>query len=302
MLLFSLVFTSNIFLSNYGLVVVSVSVHQISRTLVPLFTMALSLLVYKETYPWSLVPSVMTVCFGVGLTLWGDVQMTTVYGFVVVLAGCLLSSLKGLMSQKAQVGPQGLPTMDLLRFMCPLAVIQLTIAALIGGEFAALYETFTFSTGAVFSLTMQGLIAFLLNVVSFKCSALLTPLTMNIAGNMKQAITPLLALQMFGGSASTALLFGLVVSTVGAIWYGQQARNNKVAKSNKEQDTNKVRIPISSVSDSETDKKVSSVSAPPTVPDRIALGINHQKSRGLDIEVINENIVDGHLHHHMEVQ
>eukprot|EP01054_Gregarina_sp_Poly1_P000276 Gregarina_sp_Poly_1__275@NODE_1068_length_5192_cov_185_777756_g194_i1_p2_GENE_NODE_1068_length_5192_cov_185_777756_g194_i1NODE_1068_length_5192_cov_185_777756_g194_i1_p2_ORF_typecomplete_len450_score51_10TPT/PF03151_16/4_1e56UAA/PF08449_11/1_5e18EamA/PF00892_20/2_8e06EamA/PF00892_20/0_058SLC35F/PF06027_12/6e05SLC35F/PF06027_12/7_1Nuc_sug_transp/PF04142_15/0_017Nuc_sug_transp/PF04142_15/0_92CRTlike/PF08627_10/0_00057CRTlike/PF08627_10/1_1e03PUNUT/PF16913_5/0_38_NODE_1068_length_5192_cov_185_77775 len=220
---FSIVFTVNIWLSNYALLVVSVAVHQVFRTTIPLFTMILSLLVYKEVYPLRMLPSVLLVICGVAATVWGDIEMT-VFGGIVVCIGCAFSSLKGLMSQKAQIGAQGLETFDLLRAVCPLAVVELIVLGLLNGEVASLIMDRDFGTNTAWNLLLQGLLAFALNFVSFKCAALKNPLTMTIAGNIKQVVTPLLALWIFGGSLTASLLTGLILATVGAIWYGEESR------------------------------------------------------------------------------
>eukprot|EP01054_Gregarina_sp_Poly1_P000278 Gregarina_sp_Poly_1__277@NODE_1068_length_5192_cov_185_777756_g194_i1_p3_GENE_NODE_1068_length_5192_cov_185_777756_g194_i1NODE_1068_length_5192_cov_185_777756_g194_i1_p3_ORF_typecomplete_len395_score54_90TPT/PF03151_16/4_7e57UAA/PF08449_11/2_6e23Nuc_sug_transp/PF04142_15/2_9e05Nuc_sug_transp/PF04142_15/0_00052EamA/PF00892_20/2_5e06EamA/PF00892_20/0_029SLC35F/PF06027_12/2_9e03SLC35F/PF06027_12/2_9e06SLC35F/PF06027_12/0_24CRTlike/PF08627_10/7_7e06CRTlike/PF08627_10/9_7PUNUT/PF16913_5/0_1_NODE_1068 len=228
LLFFSFIFTINIWLSNYGLLVVSVPVHQVSRTTIPLFTMILSLLVYRESYPWRMVPSVLLVIAGVAATVWGDLE-TTLYGGLIVAAGCAFSSLKGLMSQKAQIGAQGLETFDLLRVVCPLAVVELLVLGSLNGEVLTLLREHEFSKPMGLNLVLQGVLAFSLNFVSFKCAALKNPLTMNIAGNVKQVITPLLSVWFLGGSLTTTLLIGLFITFAGAVWYGDETRRRKAA-------------------------------------------------------------------------
>eukprot|EP01053_Blabericola_migrator_P007106 Blabericola_migrator_1__7105@NODE_35_length_17941_cov_94_946347_g31_i0_p6_GENE_NODE_35_length_17941_cov_94_946347_g31_i0NODE_35_length_17941_cov_94_946347_g31_i0_p6_ORF_typecomplete_len394_score49_06TPT/PF03151_16/1_4e53UAA/PF08449_11/1_6e18EamA/PF00892_20/1_4e05EamA/PF00892_20/0_18CRTlike/PF08627_10/0_0023Nuc_sug_transp/PF04142_15/0_045SLC35F/PF06027_12/1_6e03SLC35F/PF06027_12/0_0077PhoLip_ATPase_N/PF16209_5/0_042PUNUT/PF16913_5/1_5Trp_oprn_chp/PF09534_10/1_8e04Trp_oprn_chp/PF09534_10/6_6e02Trp len=223
---FSLVFTVNIWLSNYALLVVSVAVHQVFRTTIPLFTMLLSLVVYREIYPLRMLPSVLLVIVGVAATVWGDMDVT-VYGGVIVAVGCAFSSLKGLMSQKAQIGAQGLETFDLLRAVCPMATLELIILGLFNGEVASLVTNTDLDMYTFWNLVLQGVLAFTLNFVSFKCAALKNPLTMTIAGNIKQVITPLIALAIFGGALTRSLVFGLVAATIGAIWYSEESRIRK---------------------------------------------------------------------------
>eukprot|EP01056_Protomagalhaensia_sp_Gyna25_P005700 Protomagalhaensia_sp_Gyna_25__5699@NODE_812_length_2564_cov_458_831287_g640_i0_p2_GENE_NODE_812_length_2564_cov_458_831287_g640_i0NODE_812_length_2564_cov_458_831287_g640_i0_p2_ORF_typecomplete_len377_score35_60TPT/PF03151_16/5_1e59UAA/PF08449_11/1_8e22SLC35F/PF06027_12/1_5e08EamA/PF00892_20/0_00019EamA/PF00892_20/0_0052Nuc_sug_transp/PF04142_15/4_8e05Nuc_sug_transp/PF04142_15/0_043PUNUT/PF16913_5/2_4e06CRTlike/PF08627_10/6_8e05CRTlike/PF08627_10/1_5e03_NODE_812_length_2564_cov_458_831287_g640_i len=230
LIFFSLVFTVNIWLSNYGLLVVSVSVHQVFRTTIPLFTMVLSLVIYQESYPWRMVPSVILVILGVAATVFGDVE-TTLYGAFVVAAGCAFSSLKGIMTQKAQIGKKGLHAFDLLRVVCPMAVLELLVLGIANGELAALIvDAPDLPLWTIPNLFLQGLLAFVLNFVSFKCVALKNPLTMNIAGNIKQIVTPLLGVMIVGGQITPILILGLIVTFVGAIWYGGEARRHKKQK------------------------------------------------------------------------
>eukprot|EP01056_Protomagalhaensia_sp_Gyna25_P005701 Protomagalhaensia_sp_Gyna_25__5700@NODE_812_length_2564_cov_458_831287_g640_i0_p1_GENE_NODE_812_length_2564_cov_458_831287_g640_i0NODE_812_length_2564_cov_458_831287_g640_i0_p1_ORF_typecomplete_len443_score36_78TPT/PF03151_16/2_1e54UAA/PF08449_11/4_6e19EamA/PF00892_20/8_5e06EamA/PF00892_20/0_13CRTlike/PF08627_10/0_00086SLC35F/PF06027_12/0_0037Nuc_sug_transp/PF04142_15/0_0067PUNUT/PF16913_5/3_NODE_812_length_2564_cov_458_831287_g640_i011482476 len=225
---FSLVFTINIWLSNYALLVVSVAVHQVFRTTIPLFTMILSLVLYREIYPLRMLPSVLLVIAGVAFTVWGDMEMTF-YGGLIVAVGCAFSSLKGLMSQKAQMGSQGLETFDLLRAVCPMAVLELIILGLFNGEVMGLLSNKDLNMMTAWNLFLQGVLAFTLNFVSFKCAALKNPLTMTIAGNIKQVVTPLIAIALFGGSLTVSLVAGLLTSTAGAIWYGEESRSRRAA-------------------------------------------------------------------------
>lgn len=163
----SIIFTVNIWCSNYSLLVASVTLHQFLRTCIPLITMVLSLILYREKYPLRMLPAVAVVVIGVAITVWGDISMTT-YGFVVVLIGCVLSSLKGLMSQKAQNDSEGLETFDLLRVICPLAVFQLAICAILSGEVNSLANQPPLNGSKLLGLISQGILAFFLNFVSFK--------------------------------------------------------------------------------------------------------------------------------------
>eukprot|EP01053_Blabericola_migrator_P007103 Blabericola_migrator_1__7102@NODE_35_length_17941_cov_94_946347_g31_i0_p15_GENE_NODE_35_length_17941_cov_94_946347_g31_i0NODE_35_length_17941_cov_94_946347_g31_i0_p15_ORF_typecomplete_len131_score13_69TPT/PF03151_16/1_4e20SLC35F/PF06027_12/4_2e05UAA/PF08449_11/9_6e05CRTlike/PF08627_10/0_0016DUF2964/PF11177_8/43DUF2964/PF11177_8/1_2EamA/PF00892_20/0_33EamA/PF00892_20/2_NODE_35_length_17941_cov_94_946347_g31_i073427734 len=130
--------------------------------------MILSLLFWRETYPWRMLPSVLLVIVGVAATVVGDVEMT-VYGAIVVAAGCAFSSLKGIMTQKAQLGNRGLHAFDLLRVVCPMAVAELLILGMLNGEVLALVrEMDKLPWGTSLNLLVQGLLAFLLNFVSFK--------------------------------------------------------------------------------------------------------------------------------------
>lgn len=226
LVLFSLIFTINIWVSNFSLMAVSVAVHQVFRTTIPLFTMGLSYLLYQESYPMRMLPAIGCVILGVVFTITGDIEIT-LYGALVVASGCLFSSLKGLMSQKAQIGSAGLQTFDLLRVVCPMSVFQLLFLALLTGELHSAVREVTWSNTLLYNLAVQGALAAALNFVSFKCAALKNPLTMNIAGNIKQVVTPLIALTIFGGHLTLALVTGLTTTSIGAFWYSHEARMAK---------------------------------------------------------------------------
>eukprot|EP01068_Selenidium_serpulae_P005319 Selendium_serpulae@DN3968_c0_g1_i5.p1 len=107
LLWFSVVFTVNIWLSNASLLKASIALHQVTRTTIPLFTMVTSALLFREIYPWSLLPSVIMVIAGVACTVWGDIGFEWM-GMMLVLFGCFFSSLKGILTQKVvRNGPMG---------------------------------------------------------------------------------------------------------------------------------------------------------------------------------------------------
>jgi len=198
LLWFSFVFTANIWLSNASLMAVSVNLHQVIRTTIPLFTMAISIAVYCEAYPLRLLPSVLLVIAGVAATVWGDLSFG-IGGLGLVMSGCFLSSLKGLMTQKTQIGSLGLSSLDMLLYVSPFAAIELFLMAFALGEFPRVLEDENIKKVTIIHLCVVGIIAFGLNVVSFRSAALLNPVTLNIAGNVKQVLTSMLSVWMFNG-------------------------------------------------------------------------------------------------------
>jgi len=229
LLWFSLVFTANIWLSNASLMAVSVNLHQVIRTTIPLFTMGISLALYCEAYPLRLLPSVLLVIAGVAATVWGDLSFG-IGGLGLVMAGCFLSSLKGLMTQKTQIGSLGLSSLDMLFYVSPFAAIELFLMAFALGEFPRVLEDENIKKVTIIHLCVVGMIAFGLNVVSFRSAALMNPVTLNIAGNVKQVFTSLLSVWMFNGVFSTSLLLGIVTTSLGASLYSVEMRRWRLQK------------------------------------------------------------------------
>eukprot|EP00923_Selenidium_pygospionis_P035220 GHVN01061413.1.p1 GENE.GHVN01061413.1~~GHVN01061413.1.p1 ORF type:complete len:264 (+),score=39.43 GHVN01061413.1:111-794(+) len=185
--------------------------------------MAISAICFGEHYPSSLLPSVLMVIIGVGCTVWGDIEFHLL-GMVLILLGCLFSSLKGILTQKTQVGKLGLGTLDVLRITCPLAAAQLLTLSYLLGEIEKLAAGPPLPSVMYFHLTLLGLVAFGLNFTSFRVAALMNPLTLNIAGNVKQVLTSLLSIAIFGGVLSLALTIGIFVTAVGAYLYATQMK------------------------------------------------------------------------------
>eukprot|EP01071_Lankesteria_metandrocarpae_P002797 Lankesteria_metandrocarpae@DN2562_c0_g1_i1.p1 len=226
---FSVIFTLNIWASNASLLAVSVNLHQVVRTSIPLFTMAISIIVFRDLYPITLLPSILVVVVGVAATVWGDTEFD-LWGMSIVIFGCVLSSLKGIMTKKTQVGAMGMSSMDLLRYLSPLAVIQLLILATVTGEVSKIRADEDLHPEVMGHLVALGIVAFFLNFVSFRNGALNDPLTLNIAGNVKQVLTSLMSIWIFGGNLSSLLAFGILLTAVGAFWYSQTMQKWRQAK------------------------------------------------------------------------
>eukprot|EP00922_Rhytidocystis_sp_ex-Travisia-forbesii_P058100 GHVS01085946.1.p1 GENE.GHVS01085946.1~~GHVS01085946.1.p1 ORF type:complete len:388 (+),score=62.16 GHVS01085946.1:96-1259(+) len=157
LLWFSLLFSANIWLSNASLMAVSIGLHQVVRTTIPLFTMVISLMCFGEVYPLRVLPSVLVVIAGVGFTMKGDLDFA-VGPFLLVVLGCFFSSLKGILTQKTQVGSTGLSALDLLRYLCPLATVQMLVVAWGMGEVERCREAGGIQGGLWLHLPLMGLV------------------------------------------------------------------------------------------------------------------------------------------------
>ncbi|TFK29429.1 TPT-domain-containing protein [Coprinopsis marcescibilis] len=92
-LAFSMLYTINILVSNASLKLVTVPFHQVVRASTPLFTIALSALLFRKGCSRAKLFSLVPVIIGVGFATYGDYYFT-VFGFLLTLLGTLLAALK----------------------------------------------------------------------------------------------------------------------------------------------------------------------------------------------------------------
>ncbi|KAL1706811.1 triose-phosphate transporter family-domain-containing protein [Schizophyllum commune] len=109
-LLFSMLYSINIVVSNASLGLVTVPVHQVIRAATPIFTMLFSSLLLSRHPSRGKVLSLIPVMAGVGIATYGDYYFTA-YGFFLTTLGTVLAALKTvftnvLQSPPRQVGPQ----------------------------------------------------------------------------------------------------------------------------------------------------------------------------------------------------
>ncbi|KAF7456734.1 TPT-domain-containing protein [Cryptosporidium felis] len=222
-LIFSIIVAVNIWVSNASLFMVSISLHQVARSTIPLFTMVLGILFFKHSYRLSQIPSVFLVILGVAITV-NDSPELSIYGLFVVFLGCCVSSLKGIVAQKLQVDNLNIGPISMLQYVAPMASLTLGFFSFVLGEFHEITNQSKSMDKILIILTsvllvLAGVLAFVLNILSFKSSSIVTPLAMNIAGNVKQLLTCLFGCLIFGNKITEKLLVGVLLTTLGAFWY-----------------------------------------------------------------------------------
>ncbi|KAI8079398.1 triose-phosphate transporter family-domain-containing protein [Thamnidium elegans] len=183
MLMFSVLYTINIAISNVSLNLVTVPFHQVVRAMTPVFTVILNVLFLKKAYSGKVYTSLIPVIAGVGFATLGDYNYTAI-GFFLTVLGTLLAAIKTVVTNRVQVGRLKLHPLDLLLRMSPLAFIQTLLYSYATGEFALVQEYYRthLTVNVFFALLLNGIIAFFLNVVSFTANKKTSALTMTVAG------------------------------------------------------------------------------------------------------------------------
>ncbi len=142
-------------------------------------------------------------------------------------------------------GPLALSPLETLLRMSPLACAQALLAALLTGELSAATSLITGSADDVgvgggpaalplvlpflplplprpslaLALVGNGALAFVLNVSSFATNRAAGALTMTVCGNVKQCLTVLLGVLLFGVRVGCTNGVGMIVALAGAAWY-----------------------------------------------------------------------------------
>ncbi|KAI7864735.1 triose-phosphate transporter family-domain-containing protein [Spinellus fusiger] len=221
MLMFSFLYTINIAISNVSLNLVSVAFHQVVRAMTPVFTIILSVAFLHKTYSRKVYTSLLPVVLGVGFATFGEYDYSFL-GLVLTLLGTVLAAIKTIVTNRVQVGRLKLDPMDLLLRMSPLAFVQCMVYAYMTGELA-IVKTFSethMTSSLAWSLFFNGVLAFALNIVSFTANKKTGPLTMTVAGNVKQVLSIILAVVIFDLNINYTNAFGIILTLVGGGWYG----------------------------------------------------------------------------------
>ncbi|KAI8138729.1 triose-phosphate transporter family-domain-containing protein [Fennellomyces sp. T-0311] len=220
MILFSVLYTINIAISNVSLNLVTVPFHQVVRAMTPVFTIMLSVMFLSKNYSTMTYISLFPVVAGVAFATFGDYNYTGM-GFFLTVLGTVLAAVKTVVTNRVQVGRLKLHPLDLLLRMSPLAFAQTLIYSYATGEMALVREFYQteFTWTLFFALLVNGIIAFFLNVVSFTANKKTSALTMTVAGNVKQVLSIVLAVIIFKLHITWMNAWGILLTLAGGAWY-----------------------------------------------------------------------------------
>ncbi|KAI5845111.1 triose-phosphate transporter family-domain-containing protein [Morchella snyderi] len=232
MLLFSILYTINIAISNVSLNLVTVPFHQIVRATTPFFTVIIYAVFFSKTYSRLTYISLIPVVLGVALATFGDYYFTPL-GFILTLLGAFLAALKTVVTNRIQTSGLRLSPLELLFRMSPLALVQTLIYAYCTGEIERLgaYAGEHMGSRDVIILAVNGAIAFALNVISFTANKKTGALTMTVAANVKQILTIVLSIMFWGLAVSWLNVSGICLTLAGGAWYAKVELEAKQTRS-----------------------------------------------------------------------
>ncbi|KAI0293906.1 hypothetical protein BC826DRAFT_1013113 [Russula brevipes] len=223
LVVFSILYSVNIAISNASLDLVTVPFHQIIRAATPAFTTVFSWYLFNTRFNRHQISSIIIVIFGVGLATYGDYYFTT-WGLTLTLVGTVLAALKTIVTHRIQTAPlatqpigaqrklfcASMPTrpaimfsallpqfwrhhlqlhpLDLLTRLSRLAVVQCVAYAYLFGEIGLVFRRSSCSSSfwQVILVSGNGIVAWTLNIVSFEANRRSGALSMGVAGYSHQ--------------------------------------------------------------------------------------------------------------------
>lgn len=216
---------------------VSIPFHQVVRATTPLFIILIYRALYGRTFSTATYLSLIPVVLGMSIATYGDLTYTRA-GFLMTFLGVLLAALKTIVTNRMLTGRLALSPLEVLFRMSPLACMQSLVIASLQGEldqpFDLLKQSWLensipvtkdtpFSTRSMHTLALvllgNGTLAFMLNVSSFRTNKLAGALTMTVCANIKQCLTIVLGIVLFGTVVTTVNLCGIFVTLVGGAIY-----------------------------------------------------------------------------------
>jgi drug/metabolite transporter (DMT)-like permease len=238
----SILFTLNIVVGNISLNYCTVAFTQVVRAIIPMITMILSSYLLNQKFTSQQVAACLIICIGVALSCFGEIGLTF-KGLVYTVLGCVLSSSKSISIKMVLTGKYTLQSADLLTRISPLSAIEMFALACFDGEPAKIlnksgkyHPTFWCIVGAIIS----GCMAYFLNLTNFLATHHTSPLTVTIAGCVKQITTIVISVFLFNKKLTMLNVFGIIATTIGSTWYsllGLKKQKEKEQKKEPELET-----------------------------------------------------------------
>ena len=228
-LILSFLFTLNIVFGNASLRYCSIAFTQVVRAIIPMITMFFSVIFLNSKFTKEQVLSCIVVCIGVAFSCFGEINLTWT-GLFITLAGCFLSSGKSISIKQTLSGQYELQSADLITRMSPIAAIEMFFLIFYKNEDDKIISPtskYTISILGIFGAILSGVIAYFLNLSNFLATHHTSPLTVTIAGCVKQVVTIILSVLIFDKSLTLLNTIGIIITTIGSLWYSIIELKNK---------------------------------------------------------------------------
>jgi drug/metabolite transporter (DMT)-like permease len=233
--LFSVIFSLNVAVGNVSLSHVSVNFNQVMRSLVPVVTIVMGLIVGRQ-FTWQRITSVVPIVVGVAMACYGDMAFTKI-GFFYTAACVVIAALKVTLAGEMLTGNLKLHPVDLLCHLAPLAMVQCISLSVATGEVKAILqrpELYLTDIRPMAVVILSGICSFSLNITSLMTNKLTSPLTLTIAGNVKQVLMIVISTILFSTPVLLLNGIGIIVVLIGSAIYSLISLKEKRAAEEKQ--------------------------------------------------------------------
>lgn len=220
----SIIFCANIVFGNFSIRWIPISFMQTVKSSVPVFTVLLQWMIYRQTCAKAVAYALIPVVGGVALASCTEVNFV-MGGFICALFGSFLTALQAVILHSSAMK---LNPVNLILYTSPISLAMLIIPCA-AFEFSSIKNEWAYfgELSPILWLALSGTVAFALNYSSFIVSGVLSALTMTVAGNFKAVINIVASVLVFGNPISMVNWVGCLVATGGVMWYNQIMNRQK---------------------------------------------------------------------------
>jgi drug/metabolite transporter (DMT)-like permease len=259
LLVFGVVFSSNIVTNNASLVYISLSVNQVIKCLVPIPAIIFSYFIEKKTYSYPILGAALVLTFGACTSIPYDSPKVTPIGSFLALWSTAMSGLRPVLTALLLKNSKesGLTPVPLLWYDALFSTIFLFLAFLVSEETVTVSQFFDDDTAAGMGILIGGsFMAFAYNIVVFYLVKVTSSLTSVILANLKTTLIIVIAVLLWDKQISPISIVGFAIFFAGLFAYSYLTFKSRQRGTTKPQEPSKEAEPTKAPS-KETTRLVS---------------------------------------------
>jgi len=259
LLVFGVVFSSNIVTNNASLVYISLSVNQVIKCLVPIPAIIFSYFIERKTYSYPILGASLVLTFGACTSIPYDSPKVTPIGSFLALWSTAMSGLRPVLTALLLKNSKesGLTPVPLLWYDALFSTIFLFLAFLVSEETVTVSQFFDDDTAAGMGILIGGsFMAFAYNIVVFYLVKVTSSLTSVILANLKTTLIIVIAVLLWDKQISPISIVGFVIFFAGLFAYSYLTFKSRQRGTTKPQEPSKEAEPTKAPS-KETTRLVS---------------------------------------------
>ncbi|KAM0841926.1 hypothetical protein ACQ4PT_058698 [Festuca glaucescens] len=223
------VFCGSVVAGNVSLRYLPVSFNQAVGATTPFFTALIAYAIAARREAGATYAALIPVVAGVVIATGGEPSFH-LFGFIMCVGAtagrALKTVLQGILLSSEE---EKLNSMDLLRYMAPVAVVLLVPATLImePDALSAAAALARADPSFVWMLLLNSSLAYLVNLTNFLVTKHTSPLTLQVLGNAKGAVAVVVSILIFRNPVTVMGMLGYGVTILGVVLYGEAKKRSK---------------------------------------------------------------------------
>ncbi|EES18936.1 probable sugar phosphate/phosphate translocator At3g11320 [Sorghum bicolor] len=223
------VFCASVVAGNVSLRHLPVSFNQAVGATTPFFTALLAYAVAGRREAFATYAALVPVVAGVVIATGGEPSFH-LFGFIMCVAAtagrALKSVLQGILLSSEE---EKMDSMDLLRYMAPVAVLLLVPATLAmeRDAFGVVADLARVDPSFLWILLCNSCLAYFVNLTNFLVTKHTSALTLQVLGNAKGAVAVVVSILIFRNPVTVVGMLGYGVTVAGVVLYGEAKKRSK---------------------------------------------------------------------------
>merc|ERR1711865_1167614 len=222
LLVFGVVFSSNIVTNNASLVYISLSVNQVIKCLVPIPAIVFSYFIERKTYSYPILGASLVLTMGACMSIPWDSPKVTPIGSFLALWSTAMSGLRPVLTALLLKSSHesGLAPVPLLWYDAAFSTVLLFLAFIISEETLMVAQFFKNDTAAGMGILIGGsTCAFAYNIVVFYLVKVTSSLTSVVLANLKTTLIIVIAVMLWDKEISPMSVVGFGIFFLGLFAY-----------------------------------------------------------------------------------